>query len=333
MPSDVTARARALIAERLPDARGLGEALADAIDYPEEFTAALRDGLMRLADDDYRREQDRVVPGEHAAMGVRQPFIAAVMRQLKPRLRDTSPALALNLAERLASESEREFVFFVQLALERVLPTDPERAWQLMRRLARRADDWIKVDSLASLYAKGILAERVRWAEIEQLVFSRSEWERRLVCSTIATLPFEVARERRRDLARVPALDLIRSLIGDNSETVLTSLSWALRSWREVDPRGVDELLRAEARRAAETNDGNRAWVIRDALKEQRTAVEAPTAAQIKTLLAGVRRTSNNAASTSDAAQIAGRFVGLDGMSDAAVGIQGERQRGGVVNG
>ena len=264
------------------------------------------------------------VPGR--IFGVRQPLIAAVSRPAAPALRETSPALALSLAERLAPEEEREFVFFVHLALDRVLPKDPERAWQLMRRLARDARDWIRVDSLAPLYAKGILAERVRWAEVEQLVFSRSEWERRLVGATIAMLPFEVPRAQRPTLASFPALDLIRSLIGDASETVRKSLSWALRSWREVDPRGVDELLLSEARRAAATNDGNRAWVIRDAMKEQRSPVPAPVAAQIRDMLAGVRRTPGTD-STSAAGEISSRFVGLDGMSDAAVGIQGERQR------
>ena len=326
MPSDVTARAQALVSERLPQARGLGDSLADLLDYPEEFVAVLRDGLAALADEPYQREQERVAPGSGTVFGVRQPLLAAVMRQLRQPMNETSPALALNLAERLSDEMEREFVFFVHMALERVLPTDPERAWQLMRRLARRAHDWIRIDSLAPLYAKGILAEWVRWAEIEQLVFSTSEWERRLVGATLATLPFELPRERRPELARTQALDLIRSLIGDANETVRKSLSWALRSWREVDPRGVDELLRSEAQRAAATNDGNRAWVIRDAMKEQRTPVPAPVAAQIRNMLAGVRRAPGSQ-STSEAAEIASKFVGLDGMSEVAVRMQGERQR------
>jgi 3-methyladenine DNA glycosylase AlkD len=322
----VTARAQALVAERLPQARGLGDSLGELIDYPEEFVEALRHGLKDLADEPYRREQERVNPGSGAILGVRQPLLAAVMRQIRAPLHETSPALALNLAERLVAEEEREFVFFAHLALDRVLPRDPERAWQLMRRMARDAHDWISVDTLAPLFARGILAERVRWAEIEQLVFSASEWERRMVGATIASLPFELPRERRSELVSTPALALIRTEIGDASETVRKSLSWALRSWREVDPRGVDELLESEARRASESNDGNRAWVIRDAMKEQRTPVPQPVQARIRTLLAGVRRAAGNQ-STSEASQIAAKFVGFEGMSDSAVGIQGERQR------
>ena len=52
------------------------------------------------------------------------------------------------------------------------------------------ADDWITVDTLAHPFGKGILAEAYRWAELEQLTVSPSRWERRLVGSTIATMPF-----------------------------------------------------------------------------------------------------------------------------------------------
>jgi hypothetical protein len=326
VPSDVTARAQALVAERLPLARGLGESLADLVDYPEEFIAALRDGLIHIADPAYAAEQDRVAPDSGRIFGVRQPLLAAVMRQLRAPIGEISPAIALNLAERLAVEEEREFVFFAHVALQRVLPVDPERAWQLMRRLGRNAHDWIRVDSLANLYAQGILAEPVRWAEIEQLVFSASEWERRLVGSTIATLPFAVPGDQQRRLENTPALELVRSLIGDASETVRKSLSWALRSWREVDPRAVDELLLSEARRAADTNDGNRAWVVRDALKEQRASVPAHLVAQIREILAGVRRAPTGQ-STSVASEISSKFVGAQAFSDRAVDQQGDRQR------
>jgi 3-methyladenine DNA glycosylase AlkD len=326
LPSDVTARAQAFVAERLPQARVLGDTLAELIDYPEEFVDALRHGLGQLADPAYALEQERVAPGGGQVFGVRSPLLSAVMRQLRTPLRETSPALALNLAERLAVEDEREFIFFAHLALERVLPTDPERAWQLMRRLGRAAEDWISVDSLAHLYAQGILLERVRWAEVEQLVFSVNEWERRLVGSTIATIPFELPRERRDELASAPALTMVRTLIGDASETVRKSLSWALRSWREVDPHGVDELLRSEARFAAATDDGNRAWVIRDALKVQRIAAPASLVIELRNTLAGVRRRAGGQ-STSEASHISSRFIGFERLSDEAVRMQGERQR------
>jgi len=90
LPSDVTARAQALVAERLPLARGLGESLEDLIAYPEEFVSALREGLVQLGDEAYSREQERVAPGGGVIFGVRQPLLVAVMRQLRQPLRETS---------------------------------------------------------------------------------------------------------------------------------------------------------------------------------------------------------------------------------------------------
>ena len=73
---------------------------------------------------------------------------------------------------------------------------------------------------------------------------------------------------------------------------------------------------------AAETQDGNRAVVVRDALP----ALPATDAAAIHLRIAGIRRRSG-APSTSDATRIAQRF-GLAALADLAVGTQGERYLG-----
>ncbi len=324
MTSEATIRAQAFVNERLPEARGLGDALAELIGYPDEFVPALREGLVRLADDVYAAEQERVAPGSGLVFGVRSPLVVATMRQLRPALKESSPALALWLAERLATEEEREFVFFCQLALERTLPVDPERTWQLMRRLARGATDWIRVDTLAELFAKGILLERLRWAELEQLVYSTSPWERRLVGSTIARLPFELPRSRRSSLRGLEALNVIGQLIGDSEPDVQKALSWALRSWLEVDSQGVHELIRFEAQTAQAEDDGHRAWVLRDALTAP--SIDVPFAKEIRDQLAAIRRRPG-APSTSKAARIAQQFAGYEQLTQSAVSQQGDRQR------
>lgn len=323
MTSDATRRAEALVAERLPEARGLGVALAELIDEPEEFVRVLRDGLSRLADDAYAREQDRVAPRSGAIFGVRAPLLAAVSRQLREPLRDASAASALWLADRLASEDERELVLFSHVALERSLPDDPERSWQLMRQLGRSAADWIRVDTLAGLVAQGVLLERFRWAELEQLVFSSDHWERRLVGSTVARLPFELPKDRRAELSGSPGLTLIKSLIGDAEADVQKALSWALRSWLEVDPHGVREVLRSEAAQASRTDDGHRAWVLRDALSAP--SLDEALRIEIRQRLVGIRRRPSQP-STSAAGAVATGFADLNALADKAVEQQGRRQ-------
>lgn len=301
--------------------------MADLIDEPEEFVAVLRDGLVRLTDDAYAAEQERVAPGSGAVFGVRSPLMSAIARQLREPLRQSSSASALWLAERLSTEDERELVLLSHVALARALRADPERSWQLMRRLARRAKDWISVDELAELYAKGILLEPFRWAELEQLVYSTDKWERRLVGSTVARLPFELSNRQRPTLATTSGLTLIKSLLGDAEPDVQKALSWALRSWNEVDQAGVASFLRDEAIAARKTDDGHRAWVLRDALTWPRT--DPLVARDVRAELEGVRRRPGDP-STSAASAVAGAFAGLDRMAEQAVDMQGARQRMGT---
>jgi 3-methyladenine DNA glycosylase AlkD len=332
LTSEVTTRARALVAERLPEARGLGQALADLVDDPEAFVSVLRDGLARLADDEYAAEQERVAPGSGAVIGVRWPLVHAIEKQLRRPLAEYSATSALWLAQRLATEAERELRLFAYVALERSLADDPERSWQLMRRLARGASDWISVDSLAGLYAHGLLLEPYRWAELEQLVYSDARWERRLVGSTVATIPFRLPRSRRQELRGSPGLMLIKSLIGDAEPDVQRALSWALRSWYEVDAGGVVGLLRTEAEQARADDDGHRAWVVRDALTLP--AHDPRLVAELRAVLDGVRRRSG-APSTSTAAAISAGFrapagaegAGLAELADQALSEQGRRQQ------
>ena len=311
------------MAEHLPEARGLGDALADLIDEPEAFVEVLRDGLGHLADESYALEQERVAPGSGVVFGVRGPLLAAVTRQLRQPLAESSPASALWLADRLVVEPQREIELVGYAALRRSLPDDPERTWQLMRRLGHAAGDWIRVDSLAELFAQGVLLESFRWAELEQLVYAASRWERRLVGSTIARLPFELPRERRNALANTPGLTIIKSLLGDSEPDVQKALSWALRSWLEVDPRGVREFLRIEAEAARAADDGHRAWVLRDALTAP--SIEPALAAEIRQRLEGVRRRADQP-SSSEAATVAAGLAGLQEMADTAVDQQGDRQ-------
>ena len=119
-------------------------------------------------------------------------------RGFRNATRGDRPTPLLFIADRLFRERELEARWFAFGLLERTLAGETERTWQLLRRAAREAGDWITVDSLAHPYGKGILAEPYRWAELEQLVYSPSRWERRLVGSTIATMPY-VDRRRGRD--------------------------------------------------------------------------------------------------------------------------------------
>ena len=304
--SEATGRAVAFVAAHRDPAESLGAGLAELINDPDAFAGALTAGLHTLADPAYLVEQQRVAPGIGRVHGVRWPLIAAVARGFRKASRHDRPSTLLFVADRLFHEPELEARWFAFGLLERTLEIETERTWQLLRRAAREAGDWITVDSLAHPYGKGIAAEPYRWAELELLVYSPSRWERRLVGSTIATMT-HVDRTRGRDPSvATHGLPLLATLMGDAEPDVQKALSWAYRSLTVVDSEATEAALRAEAERAAKTDDGHRAWVIRDTLAK----LDPATAADLRTRLAGIRKRPG-APATSTAAETAARFGGL----------------------
>jgi hypothetical protein len=310
--SPVTERAVAFVAEHKPIAEALGRRLAEELDDPDRFASILADGFRRLADPEYHDGQHMVVPGLGPTHGVRWPLIQAVNRGFREATRGERTSRWLFVADRLFREPEIEPRWFTFGLLDRLVVDEPERAWQLLRRAAREAGDWATVDALAHPYGRGILNEPYRWAELEQLVYSPSRWERRLVGSTIATVPFVDRRRGRDPEVAWHGLDLIGQLIGDDEPDVQKALSWALRSLAIVDIAAVERFCLEQAATARGGADGHRAWVVRDALPKLSPAI----AVELRSALSGIRRRSG-APPTSAAAEAAGRFGG--GMLGRAV--------------
>ncbi len=259
--SPITAAANAFVERHRGDAGRVGSRVGDLVDNPEEAVAALRTGLAGVADPDYRTGQLTIAPGLTDVVGVRQPLLTEIRRAFDRETRRSAADSLLWLSDRLLREPELEFRLLALHLLERTLRADPERTWQLLRRASRTAHEWITVDSLAHPAGRGILLESWRWAEIEQLIYARSRWERRLVGSTIATLPFIDRRAGRApDIAR-HAFPILAGLIGDDEPDVQKALAWALRSLARVDAAALLAFVQDQARQAAETDDGHRAWV------------------------------------------------------------------------
>lgn len=300
------ASAAELVRDRAARATAIGRELAADLDDPARFAAAVAAAFRELADPDYRAGQTFVAPGIGPTHGVRTPLQVALRKGFEKGSRGASTSQLLLVADRLLREPEREARWFAITTLQRTLPREPERTWQLLRRAAVESDDWITVDTLAHPFGKGILAEPYRWAELEQLTVSPSRWERRLVGSTIATMP-SVNRNagREPDVAR-QGLAVLATLIGDAEADVQKALSWAYRSMALVDLDATTRALETEAAVATETQDGHRAWVIRDSLAK----LDRADATRIREQLGTVRR-KPNAPSTSKAAELASRFADM----------------------
>lgn len=303
--STTTASANRFVAEHMLQAVALGEHLAELVAAPDEFVLAIRAGLGEIADPTYIAGVHSVTPGLGPVLGVRLPLLEAAHKQFRRATKRTSAALILDLTDRLLMEEAADIRWFGMWNLERLLVTDPDQTWELMRCAAREAEEWVSVDTLAHAYAAGVLREPRRWSDLQTLVHSPSRWERRLVGSTIATLP-HVRHAGAKDKGVVSrGLMLIGLLIGDPEPDVQKSLSWALRSLVPIDTGAVVAFIEAETATARNTGDGCRAWVLRDVLPK----LPADTAGTIRASLEGIRRrpgtpsTSRAAASAAESAK------------------------------
>ena len=302
-PSPITQRAVAFVAAHREDAEALGASLADHVGDPDAFASALRRGLEGLADPEYAEGMRLIAPGIGQVHGVRRPLLAAVARGFRNQTRRDRPTALLFVADRLFREPHLEARWFAFGLLERILAADPERTWQLLRRAAREAGDWATVDDLAHPYGIGIAAEPYRWAELEQLVYSPSRWERRLIASTIATMTHGNRRTGQGPELVPTALGLLDQLMGDAEPDVQKALAWAYRSLAQRDGPATTAALRRQADMAVEHADGHRAWVVRDSLAKLAPA----DADELRARLAGIRKRAG-APSTSSAATTAARF-------------------------
>jgi 3-methyladenine DNA glycosylase AlkD len=321
--SEASAKAGAFVSDHLEQATAVGHRMADLTEDSDAFVLALRDGLSGLVDPTYTDMAERVSPGTSAPYAVRKPLVEAVQRPLKGALLEGSSISALRLAQRLIEAEDRDLRLFALPCLRRALHEDPEQTWQAMRQMGRGAADWIEVDSLADVWARGVLAEHFRWAELEQLAYSQRTFERRLVGATLATIPHRGPRAQSDELLGAPvqqASAIIGLLMGDAEVMVQKALSWAIREWTRVDADAAAELLRAQTDIAVRSDDGARAWVVRDALSSQ--PPELSTA--LRDRLAGIRR-HPGAPSTSIAAGQAALFATALSATNDVVAAQGDR--------
>lgn len=302
-PSEVAAASNAFVAAHLADAAALGERLVRLVADPDAFVAAILEGFRALADPVNADGARAIAPGLGQNLGVRLPLMEAAHSTFKRGTRQSPPSLLLNVMDRLLSEELPEIRWFGIWNLARLLPVEPERTWQLLRRAACEAHEWITVDTLAQPFREGILRDRRRWAELDTLVLSPSRWERRLVGSTLATMSRAKVPAAERQLVVQRGLPLLEQLIGDPEPDVQKALSWALRTFAPLDQATVTAFAEAEAQTARRNQDGNRAWVIRDSLSK----LPDETAAYLRASLDGIRRGSKP--TTSRAADAAVEFA------------------------
>jgi 3-methyladenine DNA glycosylase AlkD len=284
--SAITTASNAFVAAHMDQAAALGHGLATLVGSPQAFITAIEQGFTQLGDPTSLEGMARIAPGLGESLGVRLPLMEAVLKSFKRGSKNVPTPVMLDVVGELLVHRYSEVRWFGMWNLERYLKADTDRTWQLMRMAAAGAAEWITVDTLAHPYATGILREPRRWSDLQAFVHSSSRWERRLVGSTVATLPHVRHAGAKDKGVASRGLMLIGMLVGDPEPDVQKALSWALRSLAPIDPEAVTAFVERETATAIKTNDGNRAWVLRDTLPK----LPKETAATIRRQLDGLRR-------------------------------------------
>ena len=132
--SAITEASNLFVAAHRDQAIALGDRLAELIAEPDAFVAALVEGLAEIADPSSIAGIRSVTPGLGPVLGVRLPLLGAAHKQFGRGTRKTSSALILIVADRILREELAEVRWFGMWNLVRLLATDRERTWQLMRR-------------------------------------------------------------------------------------------------------------------------------------------------------------------------------------------------------
>lgn len=286
-------------------AAAVGRDAAESLADPTLVVATVRTGIAAPV--------SAPATGRGAVLG-EERLLAALARGFIDATRGDPASALLDVAGALLRDPDRRLHRLALAVLERTVQVEPERSWQLLRAEARTAADTLAVAAIARPAAHGVLAEPFRWAELEQLMYSPSPWERRLAPGTVAVLPAAARRAggpsalAAGDLA-ARGLGIVRELIGDADPGVQHDLVRALRTVARLDPPAAAAFLQAEAGRAIAEGDGHRAPVLSAAMPR----VAPPGAAALAAALAAVPRVPHvpGDPGTSRAAAAARGFRGL----------------------
>ena len=255
--------------------------------------------------------------------------MAAVARGFRGATRGR-PARAAAVRRRPAVPRDRARAALVRLRAARAARSPRTRSAPGSSCAVRRARPATGSPSTASptRTRKGILAEPYRWAELEQLVFSPSRWERRLVGSTIATMTVRGPPRAAAPEVAGHGLALLDELIGDAEPDVQKALSWASRSLTVVDsdaavgcPARRDRARRGDRRRPPRLGHPRRARQARSGRSadgDPRPARRHPPAAGAPSTVAAPldRRPLRRAARSAAHRRTAAHLTHPEGVAD-----------------
>lgn len=203
----------------------------------QEIIVALED----LSDPERKEMSKTYFPTAMKVIGVSNPDLKAVIRELKSRYRTWQAREWIELCKELVARE----IFECQVLAFEMIGRDKKILNALTRedldKLARNLDNWASVDHF-SVGIYGVLWGKrvVKDSDIEQLLISENHWERRVAVVSTVALNLK-SRGGEGDTPRT--LEVCSRVVDDHHDMIQKALSWALRELSKRDRDSVNDFL------------------------------------------------------------------------------------------
>lgn len=207
----------------------------------KHFIKDILASLEELADPRRREFARTSYPTQIRVIGVTNPNLKIVLRELKAQTREYSAEEKLQLVKAMI----REDVFELQQLAYEYLDTNKKVLKALTKKdieeLGKNLDNWVSVDYYAALVVGFAWREKLIGIErIKEYFTSDNYWIRRIALVATVSLN-QKARGGTGDSEQT--LEICELAVDDHQDMIVKALSWALRELAKVDKDPVIDFM------------------------------------------------------------------------------------------
>lgn len=215
----------------------------------DAVTKEILEVLADLGSSERREKMSSYAPTRQKTLGVTNPDIKQVLKELRSSYPDWGPADWIDLCKSLVTMEvfECQVLAFEMIGRDRKL-LDALR-FKDLKDLGQNLDNWASVDHYSVgifgvLWGKGI----VRDEHIHKLLESVNFWDRRVAVVSTVALNLK-SRGGKGDTGRTIAV--CERVVDDHQDMIQKALSWALRELSKRDRESVRSFLEIHEKRLA----------------------------------------------------------------------------------
>lgn len=197
----------------------------------------IMEALSELGSEERRHKIAYYAPSGQKALGVTNPDIKAVLREIRSGHASAGPAEWIEVCKKLVAAD----VFECQVLAYEMIGRDKKLLnaleYEDLSALGRNLDNWASVDHYSVgiygvLWGKGVVQDR----HVEDLLKSANFWERRVAVVSTVALNLK-SRGGKGDTPRT--LAVCERVVDDHHDMIQKALSWALRELSKRDREAV----------------------------------------------------------------------------------------------